>query len=367
MAAYRHNPHEPPESSQSQPSIVRGSIPVELRDWQKGSGWGTLVMGPDGDIIRLSLWDPSGEHQLSLDDVTEEHAVRILVSEGEQEGQPWTILLEPESTAAEEDLSGKAEVTSGTRETSHVRMRRVARVGVHGDDINAEGRCGSGTDDGAPADGQIQSPERSPGVRGAVSGDQPVSTGGDAERKEGSERRREMDRAERKEDAPPGAGGDSEAPPQLTEDHRSHRRSPRAAHSAAETPLDTSIPQCPSGVRPEPVESHAKAAGISQTVRDVEREGRGRGEKGGKGGRKERKRGERTAGVAIFIPVPALGLQRYPCFTRSKFMAGKLTRSRPPLEPPAHVSAPADLTVCFDSHRQPCDQAQPIRGERSCE
>lgn len=37
-------------------------------------------MGPDGDIIRLSLWDPSGQQQLSLDDVTEEHGMSIRVA-----------------------------------------------------------------------------------------------------------------------------------------------------------------------------------------------------------------------------------------------------------------------------------------------
>ncbi|XP_048095509.1 uncharacterized protein LOC125292329 [Alosa alosa] len=312
MAAYRLNPPEPPEPGQSQPGIVRGSIPVELRDWQKGGGWGTLIMGPDGDIIRLSLWDPTGQQQLSLDDVTEEHAVRILVSEGEEAGQSWTLLLKPEATVPGEDCLGKANVTSDNSEAYHSSMRRVTRVGVCVNEIKSEGRCGSATDNGAPVEGQVllltqsqtssqpQTPER----RGAASGDQPVITahstplltGEEAEKKPGargriaqhtgSDRIREMDRAG--EDTLPDADRDSASPSVLRDDSlpSSHPTIP-----PVEAPSDPSIPQCLSGVDLEAMETHTKTAGATPSVRDVERERRGGGgEKGGRRiGREERR------------------------------------------------------------------------------
>ncbi|KAG5283016.1 hypothetical protein AALO_G00037330 [Alosa alosa] len=321
MAAYRLNPPEPPEPGQSQPGIVRGSIPVELRDWQKGGGWGTLIMGPDGDIIRLSLWDPTGQQQLSLDDVTEEHAVRILVSEGEEAGQSWTLLLKPEATVPGEDCLGKANVTSDNSEAYHSSMRRVTRVGVCVNEIKSEGRCGSATDNGAPVEGQVllltqsqtssqpQTPER----RGAASGDQPVITahstplltGEEAEKKPGargriaqhtgSDRIREMDRAG--EDTLPDADRDSASPSVLRDDSlpSSHPTIP-----PVEAPSDPSIPQCLSGVDLEAMETHTKTAGATPS-RKRERKTKGENKKGmkeGAGASKAPRAGGRRGGRA---------------------------------------------------------------------
>ncbi|XP_026867679.2 uncharacterized protein LOC113578550 [Electrophorus electricus] len=90
MALYRQDQTEP------QSGITRGSLPLELRECQEGRALGTLIMGPAGEIIRLSLWDPltDTEDHPAPDDGAREDVLRIMrTSEGVLE-QPWTIFLE---------------------------------------------------------------------------------------------------------------------------------------------------------------------------------------------------------------------------------------------------------------------------------
>ncbi|XP_076849899.1 uncharacterized protein KIAA2012 homolog isoform X2 [Brachyhypopomus gauderio] len=121
MAAYRQ---DPVDQTESQSGIIRGSLPLELRECQKGGALGTLIMGPAGEIIRLSLWDPltKTEDHPVLDDATAEHVLRIMTSEGVLE-KPWTILLEEQhpptalvGDGAEEGLQNPGASVKGTNE-----------------------------------------------------------------------------------------------------------------------------------------------------------------------------------------------------------------------------------------------------------
>ncbi|KAG7463715.1 hypothetical protein MATL_G00179530 [Megalops atlanticus] len=96
MALFRQDLFDPRDLQDPETGVVRGSLPVELREWQKGSNVGTLIMGPDGEIIRVSLWGPdadtTGEHEL-LDDFTRRRALSVLATEVKLD-QPWAILLQ---------------------------------------------------------------------------------------------------------------------------------------------------------------------------------------------------------------------------------------------------------------------------------
>ncbi|KAI1898300.1 hypothetical protein AGOR_G00070900 [Albula goreensis] len=99
MALYRQeplDPHDLCDPHNLQTGSVRGSLPVELREWQKGNAVGTLIMGPDGEIIQLSFWGPAAgaEGQQVLDDITGE--TELKASEVIQE-QPWTFLLQTDT------------------------------------------------------------------------------------------------------------------------------------------------------------------------------------------------------------------------------------------------------------------------------
>ncbi|KAJ8405351.1 hypothetical protein AAFF_G00318240 [Aldrovandia affinis] len=88
-----------------QTGAVRGSLPVELREWQNGNAVGTLIMGPDGQIIQLSLWGPpvDTEDQQLLDDIPGERGLKA--SDVMQE-QPWTFLLQTDTGSMASDSVG---------------------------------------------------------------------------------------------------------------------------------------------------------------------------------------------------------------------------------------------------------------------
>ncbi|XP_062312761.1 uncharacterized protein LOC134017299 isoform X2 [Osmerus eperlanus] len=96
LSQYRPDPQD--ETWEDPRTVVRGTLPLELREGQKGRSWGTLIMGPDGEIIQLSLWDPKADNgdPSHLDDVTRENALHVLSSAGEK--LPWILLLQPEAT-----------------------------------------------------------------------------------------------------------------------------------------------------------------------------------------------------------------------------------------------------------------------------
>ncbi|GAA6071566.1 uncharacterized protein LOC113654540 isoform X1, partial [Tachysurus ichikawai] len=84
MAHHRQDPRDPADQSESQPGIIRGSLPLELRECQKDGLLGTLIMGPAGEIICLSFWDSltDTEDHPALEDAMKEHGVL----------ESWTIL-----------------------------------------------------------------------------------------------------------------------------------------------------------------------------------------------------------------------------------------------------------------------------------
>ncbi|XP_032371282.1 uncharacterized protein KIAA2012 homolog [Etheostoma spectabile] len=86
---------DPCKSSDANGSVVRGVLPLELRDLQNDKSVGSLILGPDGEIIQLSLYDNS-QHPSHADGDTQERALQVLSSEGEK--LPWVIVLQPEHT-----------------------------------------------------------------------------------------------------------------------------------------------------------------------------------------------------------------------------------------------------------------------------
>ncbi|XP_044073655.1 uncharacterized protein KIAA2012-like isoform X2 [Siniperca chuatsi] len=86
---------DPCESSDANRGVVRGVLPLELRDLQNGKSVGSLILGPDGEIIQLSLYDNSQDPSQGDGD-TQEQALQVLSAEGEK--LPWVIVLQPEHT-----------------------------------------------------------------------------------------------------------------------------------------------------------------------------------------------------------------------------------------------------------------------------
>ncbi|CAB1422543.1 unnamed protein product [Pleuronectes platessa] len=76
--------------------VVRGLLPLELRDLQNGKSVGSLILGPDGEIIQLSLYDNNSQHSSQVDNGTQQQALQVLSTEGET--LPWFIVLQSEDT-----------------------------------------------------------------------------------------------------------------------------------------------------------------------------------------------------------------------------------------------------------------------------
>ncbi|XP_069388589.1 uncharacterized protein KIAA2012 homolog isoform X2 [Paralichthys olivaceus] len=77
-------------------AVVRGLLPLELRDLQNGEFVGSLILGPDGEIIQLSLYDNNSQDPSQVDDGTQRQALQVLSTDGET--LPWIIVLQPEDT-----------------------------------------------------------------------------------------------------------------------------------------------------------------------------------------------------------------------------------------------------------------------------
>ncbi|KAG7240425.1 hypothetical protein INR49_026996 [Caranx melampygus] len=85
-------------SSAADRGVVRGVLPLELRDLQNSESVGSLILGPDGEIIQLSLFDSLQDASQGDDDDDglRQHALQVLSPEGET--LPWVIVLQPEPT-----------------------------------------------------------------------------------------------------------------------------------------------------------------------------------------------------------------------------------------------------------------------------
>ncbi|XP_023145983.2 uncharacterized protein KIAA2012 isoform X1 [Amphiprion ocellaris] len=84
------------EPSDTNRDVVKGVLPLQLRDVQSSRSVGSLILGPDGEIIRLSLFNNN-------QDQTE--ALQVVSTDGQE--FPWFILLQPQHTLpeAEEELN----------------------------------------------------------------------------------------------------------------------------------------------------------------------------------------------------------------------------------------------------------------------
>nr|XP_046260648.1 uncharacterized protein KIAA2012 [Scatophagus argus] len=109
--AFLHNRlldvHDPCESSDPNRGVVRGVLPLELRDLQNGKSVGCLILGPDGEIIQLSLCENSQDPSQGDDGDTKEQALQVLSPEGEE--LPWVIVLQPQDNYTE----GGVELNTG--------------------------------------------------------------------------------------------------------------------------------------------------------------------------------------------------------------------------------------------------------------
>ncbi|XP_035265920.1 uncharacterized protein LOC118223462 isoform X3 [Anguilla anguilla] len=108
MALFRQDltdPHDCCDPDNLQTAVVRGTLPVELREFQKGSAVGTLIMGPDGEIIQLSFWGSAADtnDQQLLDDITRG---RGLNASEVMQGQPWALLLQTDTGTLVSDSFG---------------------------------------------------------------------------------------------------------------------------------------------------------------------------------------------------------------------------------------------------------------------
>ncbi|XP_048870886.1 uncharacterized protein LOC125742682 isoform X2 [Brienomyrus brachyistius] len=126
MAFHKHSsndghdlldPHDPENE------VVRGSLPVALKEWVHSGTTGAWVMGPDGEIIRLSIWDPATDVQEPqlLDNIIREQALSALASDAVLQ-EPWAIILQPDPAEA-----GFIDTTLRFTSPSHPRNRMTDR------------------------------------------------------------------------------------------------------------------------------------------------------------------------------------------------------------------------------------------------
>nr|XP_055072213.1 trichohyalin [Misgurnus anguillicaudatus] len=117
MAVYSQNLHDPTDTTEPQTGNIRGCLPPELRERQTGEAVGTLIMGPDGEIIRLSLWDPAvdTEDHPIMGDVTQGHVLKVVTSE-EDLKQPWTILIQDHTRNKGDNTTHNTEATTSDKE-----------------------------------------------------------------------------------------------------------------------------------------------------------------------------------------------------------------------------------------------------------
>ncbi|XP_036430520.1 uncharacterized protein LOC118810670 [Colossoma macropomum] len=179
MALYRQDPLDPTDQSESQPGITRGSLPLVLRECEKGRALGTLIMGPAGEIIRLSFWDDftDTEDHTVLDDATREHVLRVMTSEGVLE-QPWTILLEEQTTHPDRRNSSELEAEPDHKEEASSNQEDRPAAAEHTEAVkNAE----RGADGKRMGEGQACAPEQRSGKLNPSIENQPYTKGEDVE------------------------------------------------------------------------------------------------------------------------------------------------------------------------------------------
>ncbi|KAL6484576.1 hypothetical protein MHYP_G00066210 [Metynnis hypsauchen] len=177
MALYRQDPLDPADQSES--GIIRGSLPLVLRECEKGRALGTLIMGPAGEIIRLSFWDAlmDTEDHPVLDDATREHVLRVMTSEGVLE-QPWTILLEEQTTHPDRMNSSELEAEPDHKEEASSNQEDRAAAAEYTEVVKNGKR---GADGKRMGGGQAYAPEQRSGKMNPSIENQPYTKGEDVE------------------------------------------------------------------------------------------------------------------------------------------------------------------------------------------
>ncbi|KAL7881922.1 hypothetical protein AOLI_G00087710 [Acnodon oligacanthus] len=177
MALYRQDPLDPADQSES--GIIRGSLPLVLRECEKDRALGTLIMGPAGEIIRLSFWDAlmDTEDHPVLDDATREHVLRVMTSEGVLE-KPWTILLEEQTTHPDKMNSCELEAELDHKEEASSNQEDRAAAAEYDEAVKNAKR---GADGKRMGEGQAYAPEQRSGKMNPPTENQPYTKGEDAE------------------------------------------------------------------------------------------------------------------------------------------------------------------------------------------
>ncbi|CAL9690684.1 unnamed protein product [Knipowitschia caucasica] len=73
---------------------VRGVLPLELRDLN-GTSVGSLILGPDGEVIHLSMFD-------TIQQSAQGQTLEVISAKGEK--LPWFVTLQPEHAETEKDM-----------------------------------------------------------------------------------------------------------------------------------------------------------------------------------------------------------------------------------------------------------------------
>ncbi|XP_071338645.1 uncharacterized protein KIAA2012 homolog isoform X3 [Trachinotus anak] len=116
---------DPCESSDANRGVVRGVLPLELRDLQNGKSVGSLLLGPDGEIIQLSLYDNS-QGPSQGDDDAQQQALQVLSSEGET--LPWVIVLQSEHTHTEGGVELNTDDVGNTQHHQPMHQRTESHI-----------------------------------------------------------------------------------------------------------------------------------------------------------------------------------------------------------------------------------------------
>ncbi|XP_073407618.1 uncharacterized protein KIAA2012 homolog isoform X2 [Dendrobates tinctorius] len=87
--------------------IIRGSLPEELKECCKGSSVGSLIMGPDGEIVCLSLMGATRDTDISIrfDFIPEEEEEDCLPEESAGQEEQWSGSQQDSETEQENDKS----------------------------------------------------------------------------------------------------------------------------------------------------------------------------------------------------------------------------------------------------------------------
>ncbi|KAF4087092.1 hypothetical protein AMELA_G00091760 [Ameiurus melas] len=214
MALYRQDPRDPADQSEPQPGIIRGSLPLELRECQKDGVLGTLIMDPAGEIICLSFWDPltDKEDHPALENAMREHVVRVMTSESVLE-ESWTILdqLEEQATQTGRLNDREVEAKRGQKIQTSTKQKDIPQSADH---ITVDEMAESSGTDGGRVRRKAQTSVPEQGIEKAnnCTDSQPYSRGEDIIQQRGGRTQRPQPKARGRAGSSPRPGSVSSTP-----------------------------------------------------------------------------------------------------------------------------------------------------------